>query len=150
MKHTTLPILISITVAVFFSCYGQSPEERSENLWHEKIIREYFAGWLNNDWSQVSGQLASGFTFTSPAPDDHITTEQFKEKCWNQAAHVQKFDFIKIIGNEHEAFAIIHVITKDHNIIRNTEYFRFSNGKIKSIEVFFGGTGRGFPTNTRE
>jgi len=28
----------------------------------------------------VKGQLAEGFTFTSAAPDDHISVEKFKEK----------------------------------------------------------------------
>ncbi|MBA4055360.1 MAG: hypothetical protein C0490_11660, partial [Marivirga sp.] len=80
---------------------------------------------------------------------DHISVQKFKDKCWVQAEHIKDFEFIKIIGNKNEAFAIIQVITRDNRIIRNTEYFNFSNGKIKSIEVFFGGTGQGFPTNAK-
>ncbi len=53
------------------------------------------------------------------------------------------------MGNNKEAFALVHVITTDNKVIRNIEYFNFSNGKIKSIEVFFGGEGEGFPTNTK-
>jgi len=116
---------------------------------YERIIRAYFGGWVSKDWNQVAAQLNDGFTFTSPAPDDHISTDRFKEKCWPQAAHIQKFDFMKIMGNDHEAFAIMHVITTDGKVIRNAEYFNFTNGKIQSIEVFFGGTGQGFPTNTK-
>jgi len=56
---------------------------------------------------------------------------------------------VKILENNNEAFAIIHVVTIDNRIIRNTEYFTFSNGKIKAIEVFFGGSGKGFPTNSK-
>lgn len=93
--------------------------------------------------------LADDFTFTSPAPDDHISIEKFREKCWPQSSHIKKFDFIRIIGRGDEAFAIIHVITNEGNVIRNTEFFTFTNGKIKSIEVFFGGTGQGFPTNQK-
>ena len=36
-------------------------------------------------------------------------------------------------------------VKKDWNI----EYFNFINGKIRSIEVFFGGAGEGFPTNAK-
>ena len=51
---------------------------------------------------------------------------------------------------KNEAFAIMHVITTEGKLIRNTEYFVFDDqGKIKSIEVFFGGTGKGFPTNAQ-
>jgi hypothetical protein len=117
---------------------------------HEKIIRRYFEGWEKKDWTQVAAQLADGFTFTSTAPDDHISVETFKEKCWIQADHIRKFEFVNIAGTTNEAFAIVHVITTDNNVIRNVEYFTFSDGKIKAIEVFFGGSGKGFPTNAKE
>jgi hypothetical protein len=55
----------------------------------------------------------------------------------------------KNIGDENEAVAIVHIVTTDNKIIRNTEYFTFSNEKTKSIEVFFGGSGHGFPTNAK-
>jgi len=148
MKHSKLIMLTCLLAGTFF-CNGQGLKNEMQNQGIEKIIKDYFAGWEKKDWNLVSAKLADGFTFTSPAPDDHISTEKFKEKCWVQAAHIQKFDFVKIIGNGHEAFAIIHVITVDKKIIRNVEYFNFSKGKIKSIEVFFGGTGQGFPTNEK-
>lgn len=116
---------------------------------HEKIIKTYFSGWVKKDWSIVSSQLAEGFTFTSAAPDDHIPVARFREKCWVQADHIKRFDFVRITGDSKEAFAIIHVITNDDKVIRNVEYFNFEDGKIKSIEVFFGGTGAGFPTNAK-
>ena len=147
MKHFAL-ILIS-TLAGVLSCHGQGSENEKQMPVHEKIIKTYFGGWEKKDWNQVASQLAEGFTFTSPAPDDHISTEKFKAKCWVQAEHIKKFEFVKIIGNANEAFAIMHVITTDDKVIRNVEYFNFINGKIKSIEVFFGGTGAGFPTNAK-
>ena len=113
----------------------------------EAIIRGYFAGWEKKDWALVASHLAEGFTFTSPAPDDHLPVDKFKAKCWSQAEHIARFDFVRILGDENSAFAIIHVATQDNRILRNTEYFTFENGKIKSIEVFFGGNGLGFPTN---
>jgi hypothetical protein len=146
MKHVKSPFLI-LALVTALTCNGQS--STNQNKLHEKIIKDYFEGWVKKDWSMVSAQLGEGFTFTSAAPDDHISIEKFKEKCWTQAAHIKRFDFVKIIGNENEAFAIVHVITGENNVIRNTEYFNFSNGKIKSIEVFFGGNGQGFPTNKK-
>lgn len=145
--------LITVTIICILSstriCTGQGLSIDGQIPGYEKIIKDYFDGWVKKDWNLVSAQLADGFTFTSAAPDDHISTEKFKEKCWVQAPHIQKFEFIKIIGNEREAFAIVHVITMDNKIIRNIEYFNFMNGKIKSIEVFFGGSGSGFPTNAK-
>lgn len=116
---------------------------------HESIIKAYFRGWADKDWSAVRSQLADGFTFTSPAPDDHISIEQFHAKCWNQAEHIQRFEFVRITASEQDAFALVHVITQEGRVIRNVEHFRFESGKIASIEVFFGGTGQGFPSNAR-
>lgn len=142
-------ILVTVLVTVVFSSHAQDLDPNNASPAHEKIIKNYFDGWVKKDWSLVYGQLAEGFTFTSAAPDDHISVERFKEKCWTQATYIQRFEFKKIIGDDNEAFAVIHVVTNDNRIIRNVEYFTFSNGKIKSIEVFFGGSGQGFPTNTR-
>lgn len=148
MKPVTLVTLICILAGIFY-CNSQDLKKENQDQEYVKIIKGYFAGWVKKDWNLVSDQLANGFTFTSPAPDDHISIDSFKRKCWIQADHIKRFDFIKIIGNENEAFAIMHVITTDNRIIRNIEYFNFNNGKIKSIEVFFGGTGQGFPTNKK-
>ena len=146
MKHYALIIFL---VTGIFSCQAQDLKANNANPTYETIIKSYFDGWVEKDWNLVKGQLAEGFTFTSAAPDDHISVETFKEKCWVQATHIQKFEFRKIVGDDNEAFAIIHVVTNDNRIIRNVEYFMFSDGKIKSIEVFFGGSGQGFPTNSK-
>src|SRR6187401_210984 len=127
----TFIITLSLLVATFVSGFCQKVE--SEN---EKIIKQYFAGWVKRDWNAVASKLAEGFTFTSAAPDDHIPINKFKEKCWVQADHIQRFEFPRIVTNGNEAFAIVHVITKEHRVIRNVEYFSFENGKIKAIEVF--------------
>jgi len=115
----------------------------------DKIIRTYFSGYEKKDWSIVSSQLADGFTFTSPAPDDHIPLATYKERCWGQSNHFKKVEFSKIIANGNSAFAIYNITTTDNKVIRNTEYYTFSNGKIKSIECFFGGSGAGYPTNAK-
>jgi hypothetical protein len=137
-------------ITCIISCSAQSLAVEKVYPEHEKIIRRYFEGWEKKDWNQVSAQLTEGFTFTSAAPDDHISVEKFKEKCWIQADHIRKFEFVNIMGTTDKAFAIVHVITTDNNVIRNVEYFTFSDGKIKAIEVFFGGSGKGFPTNVKE
>jgi len=143
-------IILAGFISAAIDTSGQTLKVESMQVVAEKIIKSYFAGWEKKDWETVASNLADGFTFTSPAPDDHINIDAFKAKCWVQAEHIRRFDFIKITGNEKEAFAIVHVITNEDKIIRNTEYFKFEKGKIKSIEVFFGGSGQGFPTNVKQ
>lgn len=115
----------------------------------DKIIRTYFSGFEKKDWNIVAGQLALGFNFTSAAPDDHIPLAEFKTKCWPQSQFIKKVEFEKIVAQGNSAFAIYNLTTNDNKVIRNTEYYTFSNGKIKSIECFFGGSGAGYPTNAK-
>jgi hypothetical protein len=148
MRYPDWTILVAALSGVL-GCHATTSADGGQGTMHERIIKDYFGGWEGKDWNAVRDQLAAGFTFTSPAPDDDITIEQFHAKCWNQAEHIQRFEFVRIVSAEADAFALVHVITKAGRRLRNIEYFRFDNGKIASIEVFFGGTGEGFPTNAR-
>jgi len=114
-----------------------------------KVIKTYFSGYEKKDWSITSSQLADGFTFTSPAPDDHIPLAVYKEKCWPQSKFIKKFDLISVVQEGNHAFVLYNCTTTDGKVIRNAEYYTFSNGKIKTIECFFGGSGAGYPTNAR-
>jgi len=135
----------SILLAIMFC--GIIVAGKAQNA--SAIIKTYFSGYENKDWSVTSSQLADGFTFTSPAPDDHITLDVYKQRCWPQSKFIKKVDFISIVQNGDHAFALYTATTTDNKIIRNAEYYTFSNGKIKSIECFFGGSGAGYPTNAK-
>ena len=133
-------LLAILVCAITASCKAQNAAE---------IIKTYFSGYEKKDWNITSSQLADGFTFTSPAPDDHIPLSVYKEKCWPQAKFVKKCDFIAIIQEGDHAFALYNITTTDNRVIRNAEYYTFSNGKIKYIECFFGGSGAGYPSNAK-
>jgi len=139
--------IIIITLSFTLAAFAHVRCQNSQRSTNEKIIKDYFAGWTKKDWNAVASHLSHGFTFTSATPDDHISIDKFKEKCWIQAEHIERFELPSIVNNGNESFAIVHVIIKNNKVIRNVEYFHFENGKIKSIEVFFGGSGQGFPTN---
>lgn len=139
-------MLLTLLMILMLATVGSAQYEKTSN---KNVIRNYFGGFVKKDWNQVVAQLDDQFTFTSPAPDDHINIKQFKAKCWPQAQHIKEFEFVKIVNLGNEAMAIMHVITTDNKILRNVEYFHFKNGKIISIEVFFGGSGAGFPTNAK-
>ena len=113
----------------------------------DQTIRTYFSGYEKKDWNITASQLADGFTFTSPNHDDHIPLTEYKTRCFGQAQFIKKVEFVRIIAEGDNAFAIYNITTTDNKIIRNTEYYTFSKGKIRSIECFFGGTGAGYPSN---
>lgn len=115
----------------------------------EKVIRNYLMGYEKKDWNSVAAQFADGFNFTSPAGDDHISLTMYKERCWPTSQYVKKVEFSKIIVSDNSAFAIYNITTTDNKTVRNTEYYTFSHGKIKTIECFFG-AGIGYPGSTKQ
>jgi len=113
----------------------------------EKVIKTYFSGYEKKDWDIIASQLAEGFTFTSPNGDDHLTLARYKERCWPTNKFFKSIEFSKIVTDGNTAFAIYDITTTDNKLVHNVEYYTFSNGKIKSIECFFG-AGIGFPGNS--
>ena len=126
---------------------GMAVSSKAQNA--EKLIRTYLLGFEKKDWSLVASQFADDFTFTSPAGDDHISLATYKERCFGTSKFFKKVEFSKIIVQGDSGFAIYNITTTDDKIVRNTEYYTFNNGKIKSIECFFG-PGVGYPGNTKE
>lgn len=114
----------------------------------EMLIRNYLQGYEKKDWNMVASQFADDFTFTSPAGDDHISLATYKQKCFPTSQYFKKVEFSKIMVQGNSAFAIYNITTTDNKVVRNTEYYTFSNGKIKSIECFFG-PGIGYPGSTK-
>lgn len=114
------------------------------NMANEKLIRAYYAGWEEKDWSTVDGLLADSFTFSSAAPDDHISKSAFKAQCWDtQAALIDRFELESVLTNANGTDAFVKYLcrTKKATSFRNVEYFRFADSKINAIECYFGGLG---------
>ncbi|HTH55057.1 MAG TPA: nuclear transport factor 2 family protein [Cyclobacteriaceae bacterium] len=136
MKHFLLSSLFC-TILV----YAQSQSA-------EKIIKTYYAGYETKDWNTLANTLADDFTFTSPNGDDHLNIAQYKERCWSTAKYFKTIAFPKIVVDGNTAFAMYDITTTDNKTVHNVEYYTFRNGKIKSIECFFG-AGIKFPGNTK-
>lgn len=116
---------------------------------NEEIIRKYYGGWVKKDWGVVDMLLADDFTFTSAAPDDHISKSTFKTRCWDtQSALIESFDLERVFGNGGEAFVKYLCRTKSGKSFRNVEYLRLKDGKVAAIECYFGGAGYPSAANT--
>lgn len=115
---------------------------------NEAIIRKYYGGWERKDWELVDKLLADNFTFTSAAPDDHISKTAFKKQCWNtQSALIGKFDLELVFGAGDEAFVKYLCHTKSGKAFRNVEYLRLKDKRVEAIECYFGGAGYPSATN---
>ncbi len=110
-----------------------------QNLVNEEIVRKWYAAWENNDLSTFNALLADNFTFSSAAGDDHISKSTFKSQCWDtQVKFIEHFDLERISTGADDVFVKYLCHTKDGKAFRNVEYLRITNGKLESIECYFG------------
>ncbi len=124
-------------------CFSQASPDDAAN---EKIVRQYYTAYEKKDWSILEGILADGFTFSSPAGDNHIDLKVYKARCWPNSANTKKFDLEKIVVVGDDAYVTYNGWTNDGKLFRNTERFLLKDGKIMENECFFG-TGVNFPNN---
>ncbi|MGB8535063.1 MAG: nuclear transport factor 2 family protein [Acidobacteriaceae bacterium] len=106
---------------------------------YEEIVRRWYKAWEKNDQGQFEALMAENFTFTSAAGDDHISKSAFKTQCWDtQVNFIDRFDLERVFGNGNEAFVKYLCHTKNGKSFRNVEYFRLRDGKVETIECYFG------------
>jgi ketosteroid isomerase-like protein len=110
-----------------------------QDLTNEEIIRRWYAAWEKKDLGTFNNLLADNFTFTSAAGDDHISNSTFKTQCWDtQINFIGHFDLESITTGVQDAFVKYLCHTKNGKSFRNVEYLRIKNGKLESIECYFG------------
>jgi ketosteroid isomerase-like protein len=108
-------------------------------LTNDAIIRKWYAAWEKKDLGTFNNLLADDFTFTSAAGDDHISKSAFKTQCWDtQVDFIAHFDLEEISTGAEDAFVKYLCHTKNGKAFRNVEYRRMKNGKLESIECYFG------------
>jgi ketosteroid isomerase-like protein len=106
----------------------------------EAIIRKWYKAWVEKNEDQFEALMADNFTFSSAAGDDHISRSTFKTQCWDtQAKLIDRSDLERVITSGNEAFVKYLCHTKNGKSFRNVEYFRLRDGKVETIECYFGG-----------
>ena len=111
----------------------------AQNLTNEQIIRKWYSAWEKKDLGTFDMLLADNFTFTSAAGDDHISKSTFKTQCWDtQVNFIEHIDLERINPGADNAFVKYLCHTKNGKSFRNVEYLQIKNGKLESIECYFG------------
>jgi hypothetical protein len=129
---------------ILLACMGAT-SANAQDTPKEKAARTYYEGFVNKDWALTSSQLADGFTFSSPAGDDHISVETYKERCFPTSKFTKTVSFLKMSETGNELFVLVQINTTDNKLVRNVDVFTFDSlGKIKAHECFFG-AGIGYP-----
>ena len=105
--------------------------------------KAYYQAYARHDPDWVAGELADGFTFTSPY-DDHIDAEAYFRRCWPSEPLHHSFNFIAVAQDGERVTIVYEAELKRPNAVHpdmrfhNAEMMTFAGGKLKSVEVFFG------------
>lgn len=106
---------------------------------NKKIVTQVFRAWETNDRDLLEGILAESFTFTSPN-DETLSRQQYWEICWAHRAEITGFELLTIIATDDDAFVRYNGKSSDGRVFQNVEYFTLNNGKVTSVNVYFGQT----------
>jgi ketosteroid isomerase-like protein len=110
-----------------------------QNSANEELIQKWYAAWRDKDLTTFNNLLADDFTFSSAAGDDHISKSTFKTQCWDtQINFIKGFDLERVSARANDAFVKYLCHTTNGKSFRNVEYLRIKNGKLESIECYFG------------
>ena len=142
--------VLLVTIALFlFGCNcSNTSANTNNNQVNEKLIKDYYSAYEKKDWNMLTSLLADGFVFNSPN-DDSIDLKTYKERCWPNSASIKRFDIDKLVINGNDAFVSYNGWTNDGRLFRNTEYFKFKDGKIKENACYFG-PGISYPDNKKK
>ena len=102
-----------------------------------KAIMAYYTAFEKKDWNLIQPVLGDGFTFSSPL-DDHISVKAFQDRCWPNCNKIKTFEITQFVINGDDAFVITNGWTTEGKLFRNSDYFKFKDGKIMAYECFFG------------
>ena len=112
------------------------------------LAKSYYRAYETHDRNFVANNLAPDFTFTSPF-DDHIGREEYFRRCWPVKNIHHRFNFVTVMQDGNRVFVAYDAELREPNAVhpaarfRNAELMTFENGKLKSVEVFFGDPPRG-------
>jgi ketosteroid isomerase-like protein len=132
-----LLVWVALSCQAGFAQTSPGPAAGGQNASNKKLIMAYYTAFEKKDWNSMEQILASGFTFSSPL-DDHISVKIFKDRCWPNAYKIKRFEVDKMVVNGDDGFAITNGWTTAGKFFRNSDYFKFKDGKIKEYECFFG------------
>jgi ketosteroid isomerase-like protein len=113
----------------------------SETSKNEGLVRKWYTLWVENrDWAPFDALLADDFAFSSTNGEDHISKADFKRECWAPNITLTKsFDLELMMAKGDQVFVKYLGHTVGGKTFRNVELLRVQNGKIASIECYFGG-----------
>ena len=102
-----------------------------------EVARASFKAYETKDRAALEEILADDFHFTSPL-DNALDRETYLEICWPNSGEITNFEYQVQIEDGERAFVVYEASTKSGKRFRNAELHTVRDGKLVSVEVYFG------------
>ena len=103
----------------------------------ESLVRDCFQAWADSDRAWLEELLAEDFVFTSPL-DNRLDRDTYFRHCWPNGSMIVGFDIKHLAVAGPCVFVTYEARNTGGKVFRNTELHRIRDGKIASVEVYFG------------
>ncbi len=98
-----------------------------------------FEAYRTQDAAAAHLLLSPEFRFTSPQ-DDHLTRDEWMERCFPTADRFASQDFLEFVSTDHGVLVVYeYEIAGSGERYRNAELIRVEDDLIVETQVFFGG-----------
>ena len=101
------------------------------------IVHAYIGAYESENREVAETLLSDDFIFTSPN-DDAIDRATYFERCWPNSDIVRDQHIEKIVVDGDKAFVTYLCSSEGGKSFRNTEFLTFVDGRIASVNVYFG------------
>lgn len=102
-----------------------------------RVIISAFKAYETNDRDAIEAAIADDFSFTSPH-DDSISREAYFRRCWPNHQTIAAIKVERIFIEGDAAYVTYLLLNTSGHAFRNTEYMVFREGRIASVDVYFG------------
>lgn len=102
-----------------------------------EIVRACFVAYEDKDRRAIEELLSKDFVFSSPL-DNKIDRQTYLDRCWPISKNVHDFKLVNLVASGSQVFVTYNSTLDTGDSFRNTEIFEVADGKIKSVEVYFG------------
>ena len=102
-----------------------------------EIVRACFVAYEDKDGRAIKELLSNDFVFSSPL-DNKIDRQTYLNRCWPISKNVHDFKLVNLVESGSQVFVTYVSTLNTGKSFRNTEIFEVADGKIKSVEVYFG------------
>jgi ketosteroid isomerase-like protein len=102
-----------------------------------QTARASYGAYESGDRDVLEEIISDDFEFFAPT-DPGIDRATYFERCWPNADHLEKFEYVRLIENGDEVFVTYETTKTDGKRFRNTEVLTFAGEKICKAEVYFG------------